>query len=64
MKVSYRGKEETHSEIESIYLSTLVVQSNKYHKSCAVGVMSKVGLTTDRDLTEPLYLKNTSFIPS
>ena len=42
-----------------------MVQSSKYYKSRAVGVMSEVGLTTDRDLAEPLCLWNTtSFIPS
>ena len=41
-----------------------MVQSNKYYKSHAVGVMSKVGLTTDRDLAEHTCLRNTmSFIP-
>ena len=30
-----------------------MVQSNKYYKSHAVGVTSKVGLTTDWDLAEP-----------
>ena len=30
-----------------------MLRSNKYHKSHAVGVMSEVGLTTDRDLAEP-----------
>ena len=39
------------------YLLTEVVQSNKYHKSCAVGVMSEVGLTTDRDLSVLPVLK-------
>ena len=58
----YCGKEEIHSEVKSNYLSTEVVQSNKY-KSRAVGVTSKVGLTTDQDLAEPLCLRNTSFIP-
>ena len=28
-----------------------MIQSNKYYKSCAVGVTSEVGLTTDRDLS-------------
>ena len=41
-----------------------MVQSNKYHKSRAVGVTSEVGLITDRDLAEPSGLRNTtSFIP-
>ena len=30
-----------------------MVQSNKYHKSCVVGVTSEVGLTIDRNLAEP-----------
>ena len=46
------------------YLLTQVVQSNKYYKSCTVGVTSEVGLTTDRNLAEPSRLRNTmSFIP-
>ena len=46
------------------YLLTQVVQSNKYYKSRVVGVTSEVGLTTDRDLAEPLCLRNvTSFMP-
>ena len=41
-----------------------VVQSNKYYKSRAVGVISEVGLTTDPNLAEPTCLRNTtSFIP-
>ena len=40
-----------------------MVQLNKYYKSRAVGVKSEIGLTTDRDLAEPLCLRNTtSFI--
>ena len=34
-----------------------MVQSNKYDKSRAVGVTSKVGLTTDRDLSVLTLLK-------
>ena len=50
------------------YLFTEVIQSNKYYKSRVVGVTSEVGLTTDRDLAEPLVLKKhdvfyTSAIP-
>ena len=41
-----------------------MVQSDKYHKSCAVGVTSELRLTTDRDLAELSCLRNTmSFIP-
>ena len=41
-----------------------MVQPNKYYKSRAVGVTSKVGLTTDRDLAEHACLRNTTyFIP-
>ena len=41
-----------------------MVEANKYYKSRAVGVTSEVGLTTDRDLAEPMCLRNTtSFIP-
>ena len=64
-----RGKEEIHSEINRVnYLLTGVVQFNKYHRSRAVSVTSEVGLTTDRDLAEPLVLKKhdvfyTSAIP-
>ena len=43
------------------YLLTGVVQSNKYHKSCAMGVMSEVRLTADRDLLVPTCLRNTTF---
>ena len=64
MGLLYRGKEEIHSENRVNYLSNEVVQSNRYYKSCAVGVTSEVGLTTDRDLAEPWCLRNTtSFIP-
>ena len=42
-------------------VKTEVVQSNKYYKSHAVGVTSKVDLTTDRDLAEHSCLRNTSF---
>ena len=42
------------------YLLTEVVQSDKYYKSRAVGVTSEVGLTTDRDLSVPMCLKNTT----
>ena len=53
----YRGKEEIHSEIVN-YLLTELVQSNKY-KSHAVGVTSRVGLTTDWDQeTRLLYLRD------
>ena len=44
----YPSKEEIHSEIVN-YLLTEVVQSNEYYKSRAVGVTSKVSLTTDQD---------------
>ena len=41
-----------------------MVQSDKYYKSCAVGVRSEVGLTTDRDLSVLMCLRNTtSFVP-
>ena len=41
-----------------------VVQSDKYYKSRAVGVTSNCGLSTDRDLSVPTCLRNTtSFIP-
>ena len=41
-----------------------MVQSNKHSKSGAGGVMSEIGLTTDRDLAEPSSLRNmTSLIP-
>ena len=40
-----------------------MVQSDRYYKSCTVGVTSEVGLTTDRDLSVPTCLRNTSFIP-
>ena len=64
----YRSKEEIHSEMEFNYLLTEVVQTNKYHKFHAVGVMSEVGLTTDRDLSELSVLRkhndfNSSEIP-
>ena len=42
----YHGKEEIHGEIIN-YLLTEVVQSNKYYKSRAVGVISEVGLITN-----------------
>ena len=50
------------------YLLTEVVKSYKYHKSCAVGITSEDGLTTDRDLAELRVLKKhdvfyTSAIP-
>ena len=63
--VLYRGKEQIHSEIELIiFYVTEVVPSDKYYKSHAVGVSSKVGLTTDRDLLIKTCLRNiTSFIP-
>ncbi len=34
-----------------------MVQTNKYYKSRAVGVTSKVGLTTDQDLSVHTVLK-------
>ena len=59
----YHGKEEIKSEIVN-YLSTEVIQSNKYYKSSAVGVTSEVGLTTGQDLLVSTCLRNTmSFIP-
>ena len=52
-----------HGSIPS-YLLTEVLQSHKYYKSCALSVTSKVGLTTDRDLSVLTCLRNTrSFIP-
>ena len=41
-----------------------MVQSNKYYKSRAVGLMSEVGLTTDWDLAEPFVLKKHIFYTS
>ena len=38
-----------------------MVQSNKYYKSCTADVTSEVGLTTDRGLSEPACLRNTTF---
>ena len=38
-----------------------MVQSNKYHKSRAVGVTSEGGLTTDRVLAETPCLRNMMF---
>ena len=54
----YRAKEEIHGEIVN-YLLTEVVQSNKF-ESCAVGVTSEVGLTTDRnqEIQCLLFLQN------
>ena len=52
----YHNKKEIHSEIVN-YLLTEVVQSNKYYKSHTVGVMSEVGLITDRDLSVLIVLK-------
>ena len=46
-----------------------MVQFDKYYKSCAVvrptlDIMSKIGLTTNRDLSVPPCSRNTtSFIP-
>ena len=54
----YCCKEKIHSEIVN-YLLTEEVQSNKYYKSYAVGVTSKFGLTTDRDLSVLIVLKKT-----
>ena len=41
-----------------------MVQSNKFHKSYAVGVMSEVGLTTDQDLAELMLKKYIVFYTS
>ena len=42
-----------------------MAQSNKYYKSRAVGVMSEVGLTTDRDLSVlPVLKKHDVFYSS
>ena len=53
----YHGKEKIHSEIRDNYLLTEVVQSNKYYKFRAVDVTSKVGRTTDQDLSVLAVLK-------
>ena len=37
-------------------------QSDKYHKSRAVGVTPEVGLTTDRDLSVPTCFRNTIYL--
>ena len=50
MILLYCGIKEICSEIVN-YLLTEVVQSNKYYKSHAAGVIFEVGLTTDRDLS-------------
>ena len=64
-KLLYHGKEEIHSEIVLIIFLTEVVQSHKYYKSCTVGVTSTVGLTTDRDVSVPMCLRNPMyFIPA
>ena len=60
----YRGKEEIHSENKPNYLSTEVVQSDKYYKSRTAGVTPEVGLTTDRDLSVPMCLRNNFFYTS
>ena len=60
--VSWLGRDIQQNRVN--YLLTQMVQSNKYIKSRAVGVTFEVGLTTDRDLAELLWLRNTtSFIP-
>ena len=57
----YHGKEEKYSEL---FINRSGIQSNKYYKTRAVGVVSEVGLSTDWDLSVPTRLRNTmSFIP-
>ena len=47
--VSFKGRDTQWNRVN--YLLTEVVQSDKYHKSRAVGVTSEDGLTTDQDLS-------------
>ena len=51
--VSLKGRDTQWNRVN--YLWTEVVQSNKYYMSRAVGVTSEVGLTTDRDLSVPIF---------